>query len=136
MADNFDKNVVIEIDGNKYGLLLSTKAMEEITEKYGGIETFWESVSGNRDFAEILKQTAWIIAVLANQAILLHNLKNPNDKKELITDEYVKLATQPYEIAGLKNAVSEAIIKGFGRTVESDDSGGGDGENEKNAQGG
>ncbi|NLA66612.1 MAG: hypothetical protein GX862_12015, partial [Leucobacter sp.] len=58
---------------------------------------------------------------LANQSVLIHNLKNPDNKKELLTAEVVELLTSPLELAAYKNAIMEAMFKGTKRNVESED---------------
>ena len=51
---------------------------------------------------------------------LIHNLKNPDDKKELLEPETVELLTTPYEIAGFKEAIMDCLMKGTKREVESE----------------
>lgn len=58
--------------------------------------------------------------LLANQSVLIHNLRNPEDKQELLTQETVELLTSPLELAGYKSAIMEAMFKGTKRNVESE----------------
>ena len=58
--------------------------------------------------------------MLANQSILIHNLRNPAEKKELLTAEMVELLTTPLELAQYKSAIMEAMFRCTKRNVESE----------------
>jgi hypothetical protein len=58
---------------------------------------------------------------LANQSILIHNLRNKESPKELLTEEEVELLTSPLDLATYKNAITEAMFKGTKRNVESEE---------------
>ena len=66
-----------------------------------------------------LDEIVWLITLLANQPILIHNLRDP-DKRALLTTEVVELLTSPYDLAAYKNAIMEAMSKGTRRNVESE----------------
>ena len=63
----------------------------------------------------------------ANQSILIHNLKDKEHPKELLTEDVVELPTTPLDLAGYKTAITEALYKGIKRNVESE-------KDSKNAQ--
>jgi len=65
-------------------------------------------------------EIVWLITLLANQSILVHNLKNKDDKRELLTEEVVELLTTPVDLASYKVAITEALYKGTKRNVESE----------------
>lgn len=67
-----------------------------------------------------LDEIIWLITLLCNQSIEIHNLRN-SDKKPLLTEETVELLTSPGELAEYKDAITEAMLKGTKRNVESDD---------------
>lgn len=67
-----------------------------------------------------LDQIIWLITLLCNQSIEIHNLRN-SEKKPLLTEETVELLTSPGELAEYKDAITEAMLKGTKRNVESDD---------------
>lgn len=67
-----------------------------------------------------LDEIIWLITLLCNQSIEIHNFKN-SDKKPLLTEETVELLTSPGELAEYKDAITEAMLKGTKRNVESDD---------------
>ena len=68
-----------------------------------------------------LDQIIWLITLLCNQSIEIHNFRN-SDKKPLLTEETVELLTSPGELAEYKDAITEAMLKGTKRNVQSEDS--------------
>ena len=72
-----------------------------------------------------------LITLLANQAILIHNLKNRDNPKDTLSEEEVELLTTPLELAAYKSAITEAMFRGTKRTVESEEE-----STSKNAQAG
>ena len=123
-----DRSGVITLGGKEYELLLTTKATKEIAKKYGGLANLGEKLSKAENFELALDELIWLIVLLANQPILIHNLQNPTEKKELLDQETVELLTTPFELAGFKEALMDALLKGTKREVESEES--------KNAQSG
>lgn len=67
-----------------------------------------------------LDEIIWLITLLCNQSIEIHNFRN-SDKKPLLTEETVELLTSPGELAEYKDAITEAMLKGTKRNAESDD---------------
>lgn len=67
-----------------------------------------------------LDEIIWLITLLCNKSIEIHNFRN-GDKKPLLTEETVELLTSPGELAEYKDAITEAMLKGTKRNVESDD---------------
>ena len=67
-----------------------------------------------------LDQIICLITLLCNQSIEIHNFRN-SDKKPLLTEQTVELLTSPGELAEYKDAITEAMLKGTKRNVESDD---------------
>ena len=100
--------------------MLTTKATKEIAKRYGGLENLGEQLLTSEDFAEAIDEIVWLITLLANQSILIHNLKNTEDKEELLTEEMVELLTSPSELGDYKESISEALNKGTTRNVESE----------------
>ena len=66
-----------------------------------------------------LDEIIWLITLLCNQSIEIHNLRN-SDKKPLLTEETVEFLTSPGELAEYKDAITEAMLKGTKRNVESE----------------
>lgn len=67
-----------------------------------------------------LDEIIWLITLLCNQSIEIYNLRN-SEKKPLLTEETVELLTSPGELAEYKDAITEAMLKGTKRNIESDD---------------
>ncbi len=119
MQDN-DRSASIGIGGEEYQLILTTKATKEIAKRYGGLENLGAKLMKTENFEMALDEVVWLITLLANQSILIHNLKN-KDKRELLTEEAVELLTSPLELAAYKDAIMEAMFKGTKRNVQSED---------------
>ena len=115
-----DRSASIEIGDQKYELLLTTKATKEIAGRYGGLENLGDKLMKSENFETAIGEIVWLITLLANQSILVHNLKNREAPKELLTEEMVELLTAPSDLAGYKNAIMEALYKGTKRNVESE----------------
>ena len=126
MAD--ERSSKITIGGAEYEMLLTTKATKEIARRYGGLSNLGEKLMKSENFEMALDEIVWLITLLANQSVLVHNLKNPAKKRELLTEEAVELLTSPFELSDYKNAIMDAMYKGTKRNVESED------EPSKNAQ--
>ncbi|WP_296559575.1 hypothetical protein [uncultured Acetobacterium sp.] len=115
-----DRTAVVTIGGVEYPLIFTTKATKEIAKRYGGLASLGETLMKNENFEMALDEVTWLIALLANQSILIHNLQN-GDKKPLLTEEAVELLTTPMELADYKNAITDAMVNGTKRHVESED---------------
>jgi len=123
-----ERSAVITIGGQEYEMLLTTKATKEIAKRYGGLSNLGEKLMKTENFEMALDEVVWLITLLANQSVLVHNLQSPSKKKTLLTEEAVELLTSPFELADYKNAIMEAMYKGTKREVESEE------EASKNAQ--
>ncbi len=105
----------------QYELILTTRATKEIARRYGGLENLGEKLLKTENFELALDEIIWLITLLANQAILINNLKDKDNPKELITEEEVELLTSPLELADYKTAITEAMFKGTARDIVSED---------------
>ena len=121
------RTATITIGDEEYTLLLTTKATKEIAGRYGGLENLGEKLMKSENFEMAIGEIVWLITLLANQSILIHNLKNKDAPKELLTEDVVELLTTPLDLAGYKAAITEALYKGTKRNVESE-------KDSKNAQ--
>ena len=116
-----DRSAVITINGEEYELILTTKATKEIAKRYGGLENLGEKLMKTGNFELVLDEIVWLITLLANQSRLIHNLRNPDKKLDLLTEESVELLTSPHELAAYKDAIMEAMVRGTKRHIESED---------------
>ena len=115
-----DRTSVINIAGDEYPLVLTTKATKEIAGRYGGLENLGDKLMKSENFEMALGEIVWLITLLANQALLIHNLKHKDDQKELLTEEMVELLTVPADLATYKTAITNALYAGTKRNVESE----------------
>ena len=118
-----DRTTLIHIDDTEYELILTTKATKEIATRYGGLENLGQKLMKSENFEMALDEIVWLLTLLANQSVLIHNLKNPTEKKDLLTTDVVELLTSPLDLADYKRAITEAMFKGTKRNVESEDTG-------------
>ena len=116
-----ERNALISIDGKDYELILTTRATKAIANRYGGLENLGEKLLKTKNFEMALDEIVWLITLLANQSILIHNLKNKEKPLELLSEEEVELLTTPLHLAAYKNAITEAMFKGTKRNVESEE---------------
>ena len=116
-----DRGEIITIGTQEYTLILTTRATKEIAKRYGGLENLGEKLMKAENFELVLEEVVWLIALLANQSILKHNLLNSADKKDLLTEEAIELLTSPLEIATYKDAIMQAMFKGTKRNIESEE---------------
>ena len=126
MAD--ERSAPVRIGGNDYEMILTTRATKEIAKRYGGLSNLGEKLMKTENFEMALDEMVWLITLLVNQYVLVHNLQHPEDKKEPLSEEAVELLTSPFELAEYKNSIMEAMMKGAKRNVESEE------DSSKNAQ--
>ena len=124
---NNERSAFINIGGVDFELILTTRATEEIARRYGGLENLGDKLMKSENFELALDEIIWLITVLANQSILIHNLKNKDNPKEVLTENEVELLTSPLELATYKSAITEAMFKGTKRDILSE-------ENPKNVE--
>lgn len=110
----------IKVGDKDYELLLTTRATKEIAGRYGGLENLGEKLMKAENFEMAISEIVWLITLLANQSILIYNLKHKDEPKDLLTEEEVELLTSPLDLAGYKDAITDALFKGTKRNVESE----------------
>lgn len=118
-----ERSAVITIGGEDFELILTTRATKEIAKRYGGLDNLGEKLIKSENFEMALDEIIWLITLLANQSILIHNLKNKDNPKDVLTEDAVELLTSPLELAAYKVAITEAMFKGTARNIESEDGG-------------
>ena len=112
-----ERSANILIGGEEYTLLLTTKATKEIAGRYGGLENLGEKLMKSENFEMAIGEIVWLITLLANQTILIHNLKNKEQQRDLLTEEIVELLTVPADLAPYKSAITDALHSGTQRTI-------------------
>ena len=117
---NTDRSSIINIGGEEYELLLTTRATKEIAGRYGGLENLGDRLMSSDNFEEALGEIIWLITLLANQSILIHNIRHKDNPKALLTEDEVEILTTPHDLTEYKSAITEALFKGTQRNVESE----------------
>nr|DAT44010.1 MAG TPA: tail assembly chaperone protein [Caudoviricetes sp.] len=115
-----DRGSIIKIGENDYDLILTTRATKEIAKRYGGLENLGDRLMKSENFEMALDEIIWLITLLANQSVMIYNLKNPNSKKPLLCEDEVELLTSPFDLAEYKNAIMDSMHKGTKRNIESE----------------
>ena len=115
-----ERTANINIGGDEYTLLLTTKATKEIAGRYGGLENLGDKLMKSENFEMAIGEIVWLITLLANQSILVHNLKHKDAPRELLTVDMVELLTVPADLATYKSAIMDALLKGTKRNIESE----------------
>ncbi|WP_294386733.1 hypothetical protein [uncultured Ruminococcus sp.] len=115
-----ERSTKIKIGENEYSLVLTTKATKEIAKRYGGLEYLGDRLMKCENFEMALDEIIWLITLLANQSVMIYNLKNPNSKRPLLCEDEVELLTSPFDLAEYKNAIMDSMNKGTKRNIESE----------------
>ena len=118
---NSDRSAVIHIGDEEYPLLLTTKATREIAARYGGLENLGEKLMKSENFEMALAEIVWLIALLANQPILIHNLRHKDEQKPVLTEDEIELLTVPTDLAEYRTAITDALYKGTKRNIQGEE---------------
>ena len=116
-----ERSATIVIGGQPYELILTTRATKEIARRYGGLENLGEKLMKSENFEMALDEVVWLLTLLANQAILVRNLKNKEAPEPLLTEADIELLTSPLDLAAYKEAITEAMFRGTKRNIESEE---------------
>ena len=116
-----ERAATITIGGEEYSLVLTTRATKQIAGRYGGLENLGDKLMKSENFELAISEIVWLITLLANQSILIHNLRHADEKKNLLTEDTVELLTTPVDLASYKEAITEALYKGTKRNIVSED---------------
>ena len=119
-----DRSAVINIAGDEYELILTTKATKAIAGRYGGLENLGERLMKAENFELALDEIVWLLTILANQSILIYNLRHKDAPRDLLTEEEMELLTSPLDLASYKNAITQCMLKGTARNILSAGDGG------------
>ena len=119
---NDERSVTIRIGDEEYPLVLTTGATKEIAKRYGDIEKLGDKLMKAENIELALDEIGWLVTLLANQGVRIHNLKHRDAPRQLVTEEEVELLTTPFELSEFKGQILEAMFRGMKRNVESEDS--------------
>ena len=115
-----ERTAAITIGGEEYDLVLTTRATKQIAGRYGGLENLGDKLMMSENFELAISEIVWLITLLANQSILVHNLKHKDAPRELLSEDVVELLTAPADLATYKAAITEALYRGTKRNIESE----------------
>ena len=116
-----ERSAAVVIGGQPYELILTTRATKEIARRYGGLENLGEKLMKSENFELALDEVVWLLTLLANQSILVHNLKYKEAPEPLLTEDEVELLTSPLDLAAYKEAITEAMFRGTKRNIQSEE---------------
>ena len=116
-----DRALKLTLAGKEYDLLLNVGAIQEITRKYGGLE---EAMTVITDFDT--NPNAWddiifLITTLINQGTKLHNFMNPEERRDMVSEEVVSLAMPFTDILKYVRLITAAVSVGTMRKVAADE---------------
>ena len=120
MIDN-ERSANVTIGGKEYTMVLTTKATKEIGSRYGGLSNLGDKLMKTENFEMALDEIVWLITLMANQSVLIHNLLNKDNRRELLTEDAVEILTSPAELSEYKDSIMEAMTKGTKRNIESEE---------------
>ena len=119
-VDALERSTSITIGGKDFELLLTTRATREIAGRFGGLENLGETLMTAENFEQSLSDLIWLITLLANQSILIHNLTDPSREQSLLTEDAVELLTVPGDLVDYKDAIAECLTRGTKRNIVSE----------------
>ena len=118
--DAVGRSAFITIGNREVELVLTTRATRLIAARYGGLENLGETLETSENFEETLGEVIWLITLLANQSIQIHNLTHPGDTQPELSEEQLELLTVPADLATYREAIAEALYSGTRREVISE----------------
>jgi hypothetical protein len=78
-----ERSTTIDIGGAEFKMILTTKATKEIAKRYGGLDNLGDKLMKTENFEMALEEVVWLITLLANQSILIHNIRNKNFSQKM-----------------------------------------------------
>ena len=97
-----ERTATITIGDEEYTLLLTTRATKEIAGRYGGLENLGEKLMKSENFEMAIGEIVWLITLLANQSILIHNLKNKDAPRNCSPRKWWSCSLRPLTLPGTR----------------------------------
>ena len=119
-----DRGAMITLCGSQYELILTAKATKKINRRYGGLDKLGDKLSKSEGFEEIIDELVWLLTLLINQGLLVHNAVNKffaEKQKPLFSEDEIEVLTSPADLADYKDAIYEALQKGAMRHIKSEE---------------
>lgn len=111
------RSATVSIGGEEFELVLTTRATRVIAERYGGLEHLGEALETSSDLGATLGEVIWLITLLANQSVAIHNLRHPDNPRPELTEETVELLTVPADLSDYRGVIAEALQRGTRRVI-------------------
>lgn len=115
--DTAARSATVRIGGTDYELVLTTKATRLIAERYGGLDNLGAALETSEDLGQTLTEVIWLITLLTNQSVQIHNLTHRDNPRPQLTEDEVELLTVPADIADYRGAIAEALQRGTRRDI-------------------
>lgn len=106
----------IEIAGRKYPLNFSTKAVKEVSKRYGDLSKVGDAFS-DRPVEEMMDEATWLLALLIEQGVAYKKIIDGEEIKGL-TQEELEVVMGIADFADLKDTLLGAMTAGMEREVE------------------
>lgn len=116
-----DRSSVITLCGKEYEAVLSIKATQEITKRYGGLEQMGNKLTNAENAAEQIDEALWLVTLLIDQGVQRHNLLHPDDKRTPLTEDEVAVLASPADFTEISKSITSVVVNGSKRSVESED---------------
>lgn len=133
----YEKGVALKIGGKDYNLVFTLGALMDVTMRLNGISEMAKGMETepikksdtvaekarkakkNKDAAiYTMQEMPWLIALLANQGLLIEADETNKPVKELLTPEKVRLRMKPIAYSKAQDLVMEAIAAGMKQEEE------------------
>ena len=76
-----ERSATVNIGGQEYEMLLTTRATKAIAGRYGGLENLGEKLMKAENFEMALDEIVWLITLLCNQPIPCPQPETPGRQK-------------------------------------------------------
>jgi len=107
----YEDGGIITIRGQEHFAVFNTAALEELTEKYGGLTELSDKLKMTP--AKAVREIAWLMALLISQGTALKKLQEGIDGKTFSADE-IKILMSPKELMDQADLIIEIMNKGMG----------------------
>jgi len=119
----------IEIAGKKYPLNFSTKAVKEITARYGDIANVG-NVFAQKSTDKMMDEVVWLLALLIDQGVKYKKIVE-SENVSGISAEDLEIVLGVADFGNLQSQIMGSMLSGMSRTVETEE----DSKNAKTTQG-
>lgn len=119
-----ERGAMITLCGEQHEMILTTRATKEINRRYGGLGKLGDRLSKAETFEETIDELVWLLTLLINQGILVHNAVNKffaEKQRPLFSEDDIEVLTSPADFADYKDAIFEALKKGTERHIKSEE---------------